>query len=199
MTVLCFPSSLIFMFLGGPIYLIVEYAAHGSLKDYVCECGDVLKKLNHIPHIAALSRRSHHRPSLTSCTSSRLPLSQQSSVFSDISLSSRTTYNPSPTSSQPPSLSVCLEQSTAATAAATSSTGTAAVVPRSRCLTQDSGFCGEAGKNDTQLSLETAASTTSRDYINCKGILYMEDVLNFALQIACGLQHLEELEVGNLC
>ena len=33
------------------------------------------------------------------------------------------------------------------------------------------------------------------DYINTKGLVYMEDVHNFALQIACGLQHLANMQV----
>ena len=63
--------------------------------------------------------------------------------------------------------------------------------PRSRCLTLDSGIGGDSGKIETQFS----HAELSPDYINCKGILYMEDILHFALQIACGLQHLEDLEV----
>ena len=37
--------------------------------------------------------------------------------------------------------------------------------------------------------------TLSRDYTNSPGALYNEDITNFALQIAYGLQHLEELKV----
>lgn len=33
------------------------------------------------------------------------------------------------------------------------------------------------------------------DYINSKGLLYMEDVTNFALQLARGLKHLEDHKV----
>lgn len=60
-------------------------------------------------------------------------------------------------------------------------------------MTLDSGFCGDSGKSETQFFPMDVAV---QDYINCRGILYMEDVMNFALQIACGLQHLGELEVG---
>lgn len=35
----------------------------------------------------------------------------------------------------------------------------------------------------------------SRDYANTPGILYNQDLTNFALQIAYGLQHLENLKV----
>ena len=34
-----------------------------------------------------------------------------------------------------------------------------------------------------------------RDYTNTPGTLYNEEIANFALQIACGLQHLEKLKV----
>ena len=39
------------------------------------------------------------------------------------------------------------------------------------------------------------APPLSHDYLNCKGLMYMEDVQTFALQIASGLQHLETMEV----
>jgi len=35
----------------------------------------------------------------------------------------------------------------------------------------------------------------SRDYLNSPGLLFNEDIVNFALQIAYGLQHLEKLKV----
>lgn len=38
-------------------------------------------------------------------------------------------------------------------------------------------------------------SPLSHDYVNSKGLVYMEDVMNFALQIACGLQHLQNMQV----
>ena len=41
-------------------------------------------------------------------------------------------------------------------------------------------------------------SPLSHDYVNSKGLVYMEDVMNFALQIACGLQHLQNMQVLSL-
>lgn len=38
-----------------------------------------------------------------------------------------------------------------------------------------------------------------RDYANSLGTLYNEDITNFALQIASGLQHLERLKVRVFC
>lgn len=138
----------------------MEFALHGNLKNYLHQCKEAVNKLNHIPRIISL--RQHH-PSLDSGCSvlqEKVPLSQQSSVFSDISLSSKA--------------------GTASTSSCLYRNGSGI----SRCLTQDSGF-----------SVEFSNSYPSHDYVNCKGLLHMEDVLNFALQIACGLQHLKKLEV----
>ena len=38
----------------------------------------------------------------------------------------------------------------------------------------------------------------THDYLNCKGLMYMEDIKTFAHQIASGLQHLETMEVRNM-
>lgn len=38
----------------------------------------------------------------------------------------------------------------------------------------------------------------THDYVNCKGLVYMEDVENFALQIASGLKHLSEMEARGM-
>lgn len=45
------------------------------------------------------------------------------------------------------------------------------------------------------LSDDDFLPSLSRDYANSPGILYNQDITNFALQIACGLQHLEALKV----
>ena len=42
-------------------------------------------------------------------------------------------------------------------------------------------------------------SPLAHDYVNSKGLVYMEDVMNFALQIACGLQHLQNMQVYCHC
>ena len=47
----------------------------------------------------------------------------------------------------------------------------------------------------TAIPLAHSVAPIGHDYINTKGIVYMEDVHNFALQIACGLQHLASMEV----
>ena len=43
--------------------------------------------------------------------------------------------------------------------------------------------------------LAHSVAPIGHDYINSKGLVYMEDVHNFALQISCGLQHLAGLQV----
>ena len=43
--------------------------------------------------------------------------------------------------------------------------------------------------------LAHSVAPIGHDYINTKGLVYMEDVHNFALQIACGLEHLASLQV----
>ena len=157
---------------AGPLYLIVEFAIHGSLKDYLHQCMEVVEKLNHTPRIIRLHRKRH--PSLSSYSpgvqKEKAPLSQQSSVFSMTSQMSKTD-----TSSISPLITSSMNSPSELSY-------TGPMKTRSRCLTQDSGK-------------GSLSSEPVHDYINCKGLIYMEDVMNFALQIACGLQHLEKLKV----
>ena len=143
---------------------------HGNLKDYLIECKEAVQKLNHTPCVMGYRRSIRLRSSTSSSYAllrgEKIPLSQQSSIFSDISMSSKTN----------------------------AAEGDAVVGHppvggfRAQCLTQDSGLSvsESPGSSDQHLSHE---------YTNCKGLLYMEDVMNFAFQIACGLQHLEQLGV----
>ena len=48
----------------------------------------------------------------------------------------------------------------------------------------------------TAVPLAHSVAPIGHDYINSKGLVFMEDVHNFALQIACGLQHLASMQVG---
>ena len=45
--------------------------------------------------------------------------------------------------------------------------------------------------------LAHSVAPIGHDYLNTKGLVYMEDVHNFALQIACGLQHLSSMQVSH--
>ena len=49
------------------------------------------------------------------------------------------------------------------------------------------------------LSYAESLMTLTRDYANSPGVLYSKDIVNFALQIAYGLQHLEKLKVCFVC
>ena len=66
-----------------------------------------------------------------------------------------------------------------------------------------SGSDGEAKHSaqhpGTATPLAHSVAPIGHDYINTKGLVYMEDVHNFALQIACGLQHLASVQVGTGC
>ena len=48
----------------------------------------------------------------------------------------------------------------------------------------------------TSVPLAHSVAPIGHDYINSKGLVYMDDIHNFALQIACGLQHLASLQVN---
>ena len=167
--------------------MIIEYANHGSLKDFLRSCEESVLKLNHIPQVQQSFRSS--RTSSTNSGSStyphlvfKLPLSAQNSVFSS---------SGTPTALIPPASSNSFDFSY-----------THHQISReARLVTQDSGFFGEnvdqAAFNDASggaLTAHTVAPLT-HDYVNSKGLLYMEDVQNFALQIACGLKHLEDIQV----
>ena len=53
-----------------------------------------------------------------------------------------------------------------------------------------------ASHPSTAVPLAHSVAPIGHDYINSKGLVFMEDVHNFALQIACGLQHLASMQVG---
>jgi len=78
----------------------------------------------------------------------------------------------------------------------------------STLATRDNSLLSDAALNDNVAYVPeslnsdykpwTPASETvslSRDYLNSPGMLYNEDLVNIALQIAYGLQHLEKLGV----
>ena len=52
---------------------------------------------------------------------------------------------------------------------------------------------------NTAVPLAHSVTPIGHDYINTKGLVYMEDVHNFALQIACGLQHIASMQVYIEC
>ena len=156
---------------GGPLCLIVEYATYGSLKDFLRECEEVVFSLNHVPYIARSTSISRNNSCSSSSSSypllvDRTPLTAQMSVPSDNTPSGPMTFT----------------------------------FPPSNRNTKNGGF-----QENPQCTAHVPGVATpfahsiapiTHDYINSKGIVYMEDVQNFALQIACGLQHLESMQVG---
>ena len=174
-----------------PLYILMEYAVHGSLKDFLHDCDIVVKKLNMAPHVARFRK---HAPSMRTCSSvsstypllvDKTPLSAQNSVF--------TPADTPTTASKGDRFEFPL-------------TATHQHKMRERFVTQDSGFFSDTNsvdahhmacvKDGTSTPVAHTVVPLSHDYINSKGLIYMEDVQNFALQIACGLQHLEDIGVG---
>ena len=170
--------------------MIIEYANHGSLKDFLKSCEEAVKKLNHVPQVKQFRTRQTSSTS-TGCPQPmfKLPVSAQNSVFS--------------TSGTPTTVM------TAANSSGKFDFSSAPAIPtslnRERLITQDSGFFGESGSQATfsDILVSTPTSTVAHtiaplthDYVNSKGLLYMEDIQNFTLQIACGLKHLEDIDVS---
>ena len=167
--------------------MIIEYANYGSLKDFLKLCEEAVLRLNHIPQVqmfrsrtSSASTNSSSYPHLV-C---KIPLSNQNSVFSS---------NGTPT--------------TLVTAVNSSKFDFSSPLnlARERLVTQDSGFFGDNVDTSPQAAYievldggSTAHSVVplTHDYTNSKGLLYMEDIQNFALQIASGLKHLEDIQVG---
>ena len=170
--------------------MIIEYARYGSLKDFLKECEQVVLQLNHVPQV--MSYKSHqnsstHSPCSTCSTYPQLvdrtQLNSYSGVFSPDNTSTPSTATTGQGMFQfPPTKQISMT--------------------RERLTTQDSGFGDYSPQaafsdalGDDSLIAHSVAPLT-HDYVNSKGLLYMEDVQNFALQIACGLKHLEESQVS---
>ena len=173
--------------------MVIEYARYGSLKDFLKQCEQVVLQLNHVPQVL---RYKSHSP-CSSCSTypqlvdSKTQLNFYSGVFTPDSVSTPSTGTTGMFQFPPTKQSK---------------------MTRERLTTQDSGFgdyspqvaFSDALVDDSLIAHSVAPLT--HDYVNSKGLLYMEDVQNFALQIACGLKHLEESQVSgcenyfeNLC
>lgn len=147
---------------------------HGSLRSFLKSCGEAALSLNHQPVIV----RSRARTESYSSTSS----SQE--------LLSATT----PTRGQ----TFCFPRDN-------SNKHSPATTHTLQCASQDSGYDGSidlyleeqrvAHHTGTAIPVAHSLAPIMHDYINCKGLVHMEDVENFALQIASGLKHLSEMEV----
>eukprot|EP00731_Ephydatia_muelleri_P021008 Em0013g735a len=157
---------------GGPLYVIIEFAMHGSLRSFLHSCEEAVLKLNHQPIITR--KRSRSGSSSTSSISSTQHL-----LSARFPLSDQTDSAPPPTDTQ----------------------GQFTFLSKSH----DSGYCSSSEqlpedhrvahpKTETKSPVHTTTPLTM-DYTNCRGLIHMEDVQNFALQIASGLRHLEAMEV----
>lgn len=170
---------LLFCYIGGPLYLIIEFAVHGSLKDFLQECRETIVQLNH--SAINMSKKTSHSSTSTNSSCAypalreKIPLSQQNSVFSTSSEVAKSDL-PSPCYQNFVSTDLINSLRMHSTT--------------SQLSAQDSGFFGGE-------SVKTRTSTSSQEYVNNTGLLYMEDVQNFAVQIAQGLQHLESLNVSS--
>ena len=146
---------------------------HGSLRSFLLSCEEAVLKLNHQPMITR--KRSRSGSSSTSSISSTQLLLGAKTPLAD------------PTGSASPS----------------DAQGRFAFSPPK---SHDSGYCSSSEhlpeenrvahpKTETKSPTHTTTSLTT-DYTNCRGLIHMEDVQNFALQIASGLRHLEAMEVN---
>ena len=172
--------------IGEPIYMIIEYARYGSLKNFLKECEQIVLQLNHLPQVFYKSRHCSTSDSSSSAYPQlvdKMQLCAQNSVFTPDCTSTPTTATGSGAFQFPPAKTLAMT--------------------RERLTTQDSGFYGDHMDLSPQVSSNDGAATVAHtiaplthDYVNSKGLLYMEDIQNFALQIACGLKHLEECQVS---
>ena len=174
--------------------MIIEYADHGSLKDFLKLCEEAVLKLNHVPQVQSF--RSRHTGSTNSSSGGsyphmcfKAPLSAHNSVFS--------------AGGTPNSV---ITANNSSSKFDFSAENIVTKFTRDRLITQDSGFFGENSSSQVTFgtvlgggsatSMAHSVAPLTHDYINSKGLLYMEDVQNFALQIASGLKHLEDIQVG---
>lgn len=156
----------------SPLYLIVEFALHGSLQTYLQDCEEVVLRLHHRVCVV-------HRDGTSTADTS--PYTNMSDL--------------SPTEPSSPT-TPSSEASVFFAAASNSMSGLELNVRPSSELQQDGGG-GDFfdSKISARVSFDESPAAVSRDYINSKGLLYMEDVQAFALQIASGLKHLEEQNI----
>ena len=151
----------------NPLYLIVEFAMYGSLQNFLKECEEAVLCMNHSPHVSYKTGRYQ------SCSDSPTFMSQ-SLKFSHESSSSKKTTLSHP--SNP--------------AAASAATKTCEQGDMLTCES-DATVVGSSA----QAVYDCISAPATHDYINSKGLLYVEDVQSFALQIASGLKHLEKEKV----
>ena len=141
---------------GGPLCIIMEYAAHGNLREYLKSCEEAVLKLHHQPTTSW--KDSHNEVSTNTLYSNH---HQGTNTTTDGCAPANLTYS-------------------------------SGVTKHSLLMKQDSGFSDSLDAATTP----TSFSHTVANYVNCRGLIHMENVQNFALQIASGLKHLEAMDVS---
>ena len=158
----------LFLFTDGPLYLIIEYALHGSLKDFLHE------RLHKQSHTSSSTSYYNTPTSAGSGACKKIPLSQCNSVFSASSEVGQSDSTCSATTE-----GICPKRKNSTT------------IP----LTKDSSYSGGVSGSGGE-SARSATSTSSYITSSSLGLLLIEDIQNFAIQIAQGLQHLENMNVS---
>ena len=171
MSCMLFDNLILHATLGGPVCLIIEYAAHGNLRSFLKSCEEAAMTLNHQP----LFLRKKSRTESCSSASSSQPLLSAKSPTSGQAFSFSSDAQVRYVSHPPPLVN---QES----------------IEGLVCVPEDQRVAHPEG-----ISSEHLTAPLTHDYLNCKGLMYMEDVQTFALQIAFGLQHLETMEVGHAC
>ena len=151
---------------------------HGSLRGFLKSCKEAALSLNHHPVIV----RSRTRTESYSSTSS-----SQDLLNATTPTGGHTFFFPRDISNKH-----------------------TPVTNRAQCTSQDSGYDGStcidlyleeervAHHTGTAIPVAHSLAPIMHDYVNCKGLVHLEDVENFALQIASGLKHLSEMEVHGI-
>ncbi|KAL5470991.1 hypothetical protein EMCRGX_G029061 [Ephydatia muelleri] len=148
---------------GGPLCIVMEYAVHGSLKDFLKTCKDTVLRLNHQPVVI---RKGGFQGASGTASSPSHVLGACSIADANVhrcEWTDRTSHDRN-------------------------------VRGRLSLMKQDSGFSDSVDVTTPSQPPHTTTPLTM-DYTNCRGLIHMEDVQNFALQIASGLRHLEAMEV----
>lgn len=169
--------------IGGPLCIVVEYAMYGKLKDYLLECRRVVTHSSHLPiHIATIRDPTFH-------SKERL-LKTVQVQFSSTSSGYGSMIGKYSTESQG-SIGSTSHSQESQDNLYSSSVDTMATDGVFETTSYCRNVCDEP-EDTFQHSAEFSC-----EYINSPGLIYEEDVINFALQIASGLEHLERLKVYN--
>lgn len=159
---------------GGPLCIVLEYAMYGKLKDYLLECKRVATNNGCLPiRIASVTAPEFH--------SSRKYL--QAVQFSSLSSGYGSIIGRSNVDSQE---SITTKDSDDNLYSGSIDT-----------ITTDGVFDVSDSKNMYECSegMFHMYTEQSNEYCNSPGLIYEEDVINFSLQIASGMEHLERLKV----